>query len=197
MLVPGCNQSRLKRIYPSILIAALFFISSNYSYLFSQQKSDDKQIRVSPKAGVMQVVGLSKINISYSRPGVKGRVIWGKLVPYNVVWRAGADEATKFTFEGDVKINGKKLKAGSYSFFAIPSKTGEWTLIFNKVADQWGAFEYNISEDILRFKVKPENGNFVEWLQYTFTKTSDTSAIIKLEWEKLKIPFTVENIVQK
>ncbi len=188
----------LKRNYiTDIILISLFVIASNFNYTYSQQKYNDKQIRVSPKAGVMQVVGLTKINISYSRPGVKGRVIWGKLVPYNVVWRAGADEATKFTFATDVKINGKKLKAGSYSFFIIPSKNGEWTLIFNKVADQWGAFEYNIAEDVFRFKVKPEKGNFVEWLEYTFTRTSNNSAIIKLEWDKLKIPFTVEVPVPK
>jgi hypothetical protein len=182
----------LKRHYSNGIIIVLIVIACSFNYTYSQQKYNANQIRVSPKAGVMQVVGLTKINISYSRPGVKGRVIWGKLVPYNVVWRAGADEATKFTFSTDVKINGKKLKAGSYSFFIIPSKNGEWTLIFNKVADQWGAFEYNIAEDVFRFKVKPEKGNFVEWLEYTFTRTSNTSAIIKLEWDKLKIPFTVK-----
>ena len=182
----------LKRHYSDGIIIVLIVIACSFNYTYSQQKYNANQIRVSPKAGVMQVVGLTKINISYSRPGVKGRVIWGKLVPYNIVWRAGADEATKFTFSTDVKINGKKLKAGSYSFFIIPSKNGEWTLIFNKVADQWGAFEYNIAEDVFRFKVKPEKGNFVEWLEYTFTRTSNTSAIIKLEWDKLKIPFTVK-----
>ena len=152
-----------------VFLVALFIIASNYNFTFSQQNNDKNKVRISPKAGVLQVVGLSEINISYSRPGVKGRVIWGKLVPYNVVWRAGADEATKITFGSDVKINGKKLKAGSYSFFTIPSEKGDWTIIFNKVADQWGAFEYNIAEDALRLKVKPEKGNFDEWLQYTFT----------------------------
>jgi hypothetical protein len=197
MLNKNRKQFRIPNYGFGISLITLFFIAYSLNFTYSQQKYNDKEIRVSPKAGVMQVVGLTKINISYSRPGVKGRVIWGKLVPYNVVWRAGADEATKFTFSTDVKINGKKLKAGSYSFFAIPSKNGEWTLIFNKVADQWGAFEYNISEDVLRFKVKPEKGSFVEWLRYTFTKTSDVSAVIRLEWDKLKIPFTVEVTVEK
>ena len=97
----------------------------------------------------------------------------------------------KLVFSNDVTIEGKKLKKGAYSFFTIPGKT-EWTLIFNKVADQWGAFEYNESEDALRIKVKSEKGNWQEWLAYTITKTSDTSAVIRLEWEKLKIPFKVE-----
>ncbi len=139
----------------------------------------------------MQTVGFTDVRIVYSRPGVKGRTIWGKLVPYDAVWRAGANEATKITFSTDVTIEGKKLKKGSYSFFAIPGKNG-WTIIFNKVADQWGAFEYNESEDALRIKVKTEKGNWQEWLAYTISKTSDTAAIIRLEWEKIKVPFKVE-----
>jgi len=174
---------RLK-IYMLLLISFIMINSQNYA-------QNDEKVRISPKAAVMQTVGFSDVVIDYNRPGVKARVIWGGLVPYNKVWRAGANEATKFTFSTDVKINGKTLKAGSYSFFAIPTK-GKWTLIFNKVADQWGAFEYNEAEDVLRFEVTPEEGSMQEWLAYTITKTSDNSAIIKLEWEKLKIPFTIE-----
>lgn len=151
----------------------------------------NQKVRVSPKAMLKQTVGLTDVTIDYSRPGVKGRTIWGNLVPYNVVWRAGADEATKFTFTSDVTINGKKLKAGSYSFFIIPTKNS-WTIIFNKVATQWGAFEYNESEDALRVEVKTEEGNFQEWLTYTITKKSDNSAVIRLEWEKVKVMFTIE-----
>jgi hypothetical protein len=150
-----------------------------------------KKVRVSPKAGVEQIVGLTDINISYSRPGVKGRKIWGDLVPYNKVWRAGADEATKFTFSSDVIIEGKKLPAGSYSFFVIPNEK-EWTLIFNKTADQWGAFEYNESQDALRIKVKPKKSEHQEWLAYTFSDMAKNSAIINLVWEKIKVPFKIE-----
>lgn len=158
--------------------------------MFAQNK--EEKVRVSPKAEVMQVVGFTEIRIIYSRPGVKGREIWGGLVPYNQVWRAGANEATKFIFSSDVLIEGKPLKAGSYSFFAIPGKN-EWTLIFNKVADQWGAFEYNEAQDALRIKVKPEkNSVFQEWLTYSFKKNSDYSAIVSLEWEKIKVSFKVE-----
>jgi hypothetical protein len=152
---------------------------------------NDKKVRVSPKAAVIQTVGFTEIRIDYNRPGVKERVIWGGLVPYNKVWRAGANEATKFIFSTDVKINGKTLKAGSYGFFVIPTKE-KWTIIFNKVADQWGAFEYNEAEDALRFEVTPEEGSMQEWLAYTITKTSKNSAVVKLEWEKLKVPLTIE-----
>jgi hypothetical protein len=156
---------------------------------YSQEK---EEVRISPKAIVEQTVGYTEVKIEYSRPGVKGRTIWGNLVPFNAVWRAGANEATKITFSTDVKIDGKKLKAGSYSFFAIPgAKT--WTLIFNKVANQWGAFEYNDVEDALRIEVTPmQNICWQEWLAYTITKSSDKKAVVMLEWEKLKVPFNVE-----
>ena len=158
------------------------------------KKPDVKKVRVSPKAGVFQTVGITDINISYSRPGVKNRKIWGELVPYNKVWRTGADEATKITFSTDVLIEGKKLPAGSYSFFAIPGEK-EWTLIFNKVFDQWGAFTYNEAEDALRIKVKPEAYSNHDWLLYSFTEMDPAhplTAQINLIWEKLKVPFKVE-----
>lgn len=156
-----------------------------------QQLEEQPQIRISPKAEVMQTVGLTEVIIDYSRPGVKERVIWGELVPYDKVWRAGANEATKFTFSSDVMIEGKLLKAGSYSFFVIPGQD-EWVIIFNKVADQWGAFEYNEAEDALRIRVFPIQNDFQEWLTYTITRTSDTTAEIKLEWENIKVPFSLD-----
>ena len=138
------------KLFSKILFLLLIFFG-----FISQSLAQDylKKLRVSPKAEVMQVVGLTKVTISYSRPGVKGRKIWGALVPYDKVWRAGADEATKITFSTDVIIEGKKLSAGSYSFFVIPTKK-EWTIIFNKVADQWGAFTYNEAEDAIAIKSK-------------------------------------------
>lgn len=183
------NTMKLKFILIRLALTFFIFLFSN-GFLLAQGEGE---VRISPKAKVEQVVGFTTVTIEYSRPGVKGREIWGGLVPYNVVWRAGANEATKITFSDDVIINGKILKAGSYSFFTIPTKD-KWTIIFNRVADQWGAFEYNEEEDILRLQVKPETNSdcWQEWLAYTITKTSDKSAIVRLEWEKLKIPFTVE-----
>lgn len=182
------NYSRTNLKILLSLIILTFVFSSIESY--AQKK---EEVRISPKATVKQTVGFTNITIDYNRPGVKGRTIWGGLVPYNAVWRAGANEATKITFAADVKINGKKIKAGSYSFFTIPTEKN-WTLIFNKVANQWGAFEYNDVEDALRIEVTPEKENncWQEWLAYTITKTSDKTAVIRLEWEKLKVPFTVE-----
>ena len=172
----------------------IYLLSLMFAFIMVSSQSNaqnDKKVRISPKAAVIQTVGFTEVRIDYNRPGVKDRVIWGGLVPYNKVWRAGANEATKYTFSTDVKINGKTLKAGSYSFFAIPANE-KWTLIFNKVADQWGAFEYNEAEDALRFEVSPEEASMQEWLAYTITKTSKNSAVVTLEWEKLKVPFTIE-----
>jgi hypothetical protein len=171
------------------VVITLFLVVIISSKSYSQQK---EEVRLSPKAMVEQTVGFTEVTIDYSRPGVKGRKIWGGLVPYNVVWRAGANEATKITFSTNVKIDGKKLKAGSYGFFAIPGQK-TWILIFNKVANQWGAFEYNDVEDALRIEVTPmQNNCWQEWLAYTINKSSDNKAVIMLEWEKLKVPFNVE-----
>ncbi|MDO8550416.1 MAG: DUF2911 domain-containing protein [Ignavibacteria bacterium] len=174
-----------KKFFISLCI--LFFILVGFTY------AQKEQVRVSPKASVMQVVGLTEVKIDYSRPGVKKRTIWGELVPYNKVWRAGANEATTISFSSDVLIEGEKLPAGKYSFFAIPTKD-EWTLIFNKVAEQWGAFEYNEAEDALRITIKPKGNGFQEWLTYSFTDydVKSQSAVINLEWEKLKVPFKVK-----
>jgi hypothetical protein len=172
-----------------------FFVSLViYLFIFiGFTNAQKEQLRVSPKAAVTQVVGLTEVKIDYSRPGVKGRAIWGDLVPYNKVWRAGANEATTISFESDVMIEGKKLSAGKYSFFVIPNEN-EWTLIFNKVAEQWGAFEYNEAEDALRISVKPVNNNNTEWLTYSFTDLNPKTgtAAVNLLWEKLKVQFKVE-----
>jgi len=187
----------MKKVFGLLVIVSLLFSVSVFAQQNKKQdnkKIEVKKVRVSPKAGVFQTIGLTDINISYSRPGVKNRKIWGELVPYNKVWRAGADEATKFTFSTDIMIEGKKLPAGSYSFFAIPGQN-EWTLIFNKVADQWGAFTYNEAEDALRIKVKPVSNPNHEWLLYSFTEMDakhPTVAQINLIWENLKVSFNIE-----
>ena len=179
----------IKKLSSSIFILTILTIGLLSPEILSQQK---EELRISPKAMVEQTVGFTEVTIEYGRPGVKGRTIWGGLVPYNAVWRAGANEATKITFSTDVKIDDKKLKAGSYSFFAIPGQK-TWTLIFNKVANQWGAFEYNDVEDALRIEVTPmQNSCWQEWLAYTINKSSDKKAVVILEWEKLKVPFNVE-----
>jgi hypothetical protein len=164
----------------------------------------------------MQTIGVTDVTITYSRPGVKGRKIWGDplpsqeakgeatlddqnarpkdapIVPWGHAWRTGANEATQFVVTDDVLINGQKLPAGSYSLHTIPTKD-EWTIIFNSVANQWGSFSYDPTKDTLRVKVKPEwvNEN-QEWLAYSFDPITDNSAQVNIRWEKIRVPFKVE-----
>lgn len=147
--------------------------------------------RVSQKEVVTQTVGLTDVTITYSRPGVKGRVIWGGLVPYDQVWRTGANEATTIAFTQDVTINGKPLPAGTYSLHTIPGKSA-WTIIFNKKADQWGSYEYDASQDALRVQATPAAGPNQEWMAFSFPELSTDAATVELAWEKIRVPFKIE-----
>jgi hypothetical protein len=145
----------------------------------------------SPAAMVKQTVGLTDITIEYSSPAVKGRKIWGALVPYNEVWRTGANAATKVTFSKDVEIEGTPVPAGTYAFFAIPTAK-EWTLILNKVANQGGSFGYKKESDLLRLSVKPAAIPMRERLAYLVSNFTDDTASIDLEWEKVKVSLPVK-----
>jgi hypothetical protein len=149
-----------------------------------------KQPRVSPDQMLKQTVGLTDITITYSRPAVKGRQVWGALVPYDKVWRTGANDATTITFSDDVTINDKPLPKGSYSLHTIPGKD-EWTIIFNKTAKQWGSFEYDQAQDALRVTAKPVSAPFAEWMTFEIPQLAPESATVQIHWEKLAVPFTV------
>jgi tetratricopeptide (TPR) repeat protein len=157
------------------------------------------------KSVVGEQIGLTKVLINYDRPGVKGRdgKIWGQLVHVGYIdqgfgntktapWRAGANENTTMEFSTDVKIEGQYLPAGKYGFF-IAYDPNECTLIFSKNSTSWGSYYYNEKEDALRVKVKPVAlDKSVEWLKYEFSDETENTAVISLQWEKLKIPFKVE-----
>ena len=148
------------------------------------------EARSSPNASVTQSIGTTTVTITYGRPGVKGRQVFGDLEAYGAVWRTGANEATVFSVTDDVTINGEALPAGVYSFFAIPTE-GDWTLIFNKQAEQWGAFDYDESQDALRVTVTPEEGPQNEWLAYYFGDLAGSSATAYLHWDTVRVPFTI------
>jgi hypothetical protein len=149
--------------------------------------------RPSQKASIMQTVGDATVSITYHRPLVNGRKIWGDLVPYGQVWRAGANDATLFETSVDVTINGQKLPAGKYALYTIPT-TGDWTLIFNKKFDQWGTdYDKNKAEDALKVTgIKASAGEMIEALNYEFENVTPTAAKVVLKWEKLRVPFTVD-----
>jgi tetratricopeptide (TPR) repeat protein len=145
----------------------------------------------SPKATLMQTVGITDITITYSRPGVKGRQIWGALVPYDKVWRTGANQATIFQFSDDVMINGQKLAKGSYSLHTIPGRD-QWTLIFNSFGDPNANYNYDAAKDVLRVMAKPERAEFREWLQFDIPEMTTDTAKIVMRWENVAVPFTVD-----
>jgi hypothetical protein len=146
--------------------------------------------RLSQGAKISQTIGLSEMSVSYHRPGVKGREIWGKLVPYNEIWRTGANEPTLVTLSDDAIIEGKKIAAGTYRLVAIPTPK-EWTIIFNTETKNWGTI-YNPKYDSIRFKVMPETGPHEEWMSFSFTDLTPNSARLVLGWEKLRVGFKVE-----
>ncbi|MCR8561023.1 DUF2911 domain-containing protein [Mucilaginibacter sp. BJC16-A38] len=141
----------------------------------------------SPHKGVKGTAAGATITIRYGSPYVKGRVIWGDLVPYAKVYRAGADSATTFTTDKAIKVEGKELPAGKYSFFVIPQKTGKWTVIFNKTAEQWGAFKYDQAQDQLRVMVTPKKIKKTESLTYVINKGG-----FSMNWDTVCVPVSVK-----
>jgi len=146
--------------------------------------------RTSQRGTVTQRVGLTDITITYHRPAVGGREIWGKTVPYGKVWRAGANENTTITFTDDVSIEGKPLAAGTYGLHTIPDKD-QWTIIFSKNSTSWGSFSYDEKEDALRVTAKPHAAESFEVLTYVFDDVKPDSAAATLRWEKLAVPFRI------
>jgi hypothetical protein len=178
--------------------ALLFFsILITTAALAQQQAPAVKYPRLSQKSSLMQTIGTTDMTITYSRPGVKGRKVWGTLVPYGQVWRTGANEATTISFSDDVTINGQPLKAGTYSLHTIPGEK-EWTLIFNSVANQWGSYSYDQTKDSLRVKATPTTASFVEWMSFEVPVLSTDQATVALRWDNVAVPFTVNsNTTQK
>jgi hypothetical protein len=206
-------MNSLKRLHASAFALLLLVLGAAINA--SAQTAPVRLPRPSQKASVMQTIGVTDVTITYSRPGVKGRKIWGDppagaatgtatlddgrsrpkdapIVPYGHVWRTGANEATLFEVSDNVMINGQPLPAGRYSLHTIPA-TDEWTIIFNKDDGQWGSFTYDEKKDALRIKVKPQMvADHQEWLMYSFDPVTDNSAQVNIRWEKVQVPFTVE-----
>jgi hypothetical protein len=177
---------------PAAVTAALVFLLTAAAAAAWGQGQGQPLPRPSPNASVEQNIGVTVVTVHYSRPGVKGRAIWGKLVPYGQVWRTGANENTTIRFSTPVTIAGHELPAGLYGLQTIPG-ADEWTIILSKDADQWGAFSYQPEHDALRFHAKPAAvGAAQEWLSFGFADLSDAGAVLELRWERLVVPFRIE-----
>jgi tetratricopeptide (TPR) repeat protein len=178
----------LKQFVTALLISGALFIASTDA---EAQSAVVDVPRDSQHARVMQRIGLTDITINYHRPLVKGRQVWGKLVPYGQVWRAGANENTTIEFTDALTVEGKPLAAGIYGLHMLPGES-EWTVIFSKISSAWGSFTYDQKEDALRVAVKPQPSEMHEALAYDFDDVKANAATITLRWEKLAVPFKVE-----
>jgi hypothetical protein len=146
----------------------------------------------SPACTIKQRVGLTDIEVVYSRPGIKDRQIFGGIVPYGKVWRTGANSATKITFSTPVKLNGTDIPAGTYELFTIPGED-EWTVIINKAANQWGAYQYDEKSDLARIKATPiQLAESIETFTIEFNKIRDESAVLNLAWDHTIVPIHIE-----
>jgi hypothetical protein len=186
-----------KYIHLSVLLIVLLIVSCKQEVkeIVVEEKATetsaepDKKKPLSPHTSAMAMIGDAHIHIDYSSPGVRNRIIFGGLLAYDQVWQSGAHMATWLETNKDLIIDGKMLPAGKYGFFTIPSKD-EWTIIFNSNWDQHGKDEYDETDDVLRFKVKPIISDEVtEHLAYQVNKINDNEGTMSLSWEKVSIKF--------
>lgn len=175
----------LMQIRHALLLAFLLYTASLAAQIRTPAPS--------PAATVSQVVGLSKITIEYSRPSVKGRKIFGDLVPYDKVWRTGANRITTVQFEKDMSVNGQKIAAGTYGLYTFPGPKS-WVLAFNSDSKQWGAYEYDDKKDVLRLSVKSEKtAKPVEHFNIAFDNFTPTATDVVLSWEKTAVRFRAQH----
>ncbi len=190
----------MKRMY---FIFSFFMLCTFLFNLPTSASAQEDEVRASLAASVSQRIGVdTDITIEYSRPGVKGRKIWGDLVPYGLEegnqysngnpfpWRAGANENTTIEFTSDIMIEGKRLPKGKYGIHMIPAQ-GDWTIIFSKKNAEWGSYSYDQKNDALRVTVTAEQAPHQEWLVFRFEDLDGNSATAYVHWEKLKIPFSI------
>jgi Tfp pilus assembly protein PilF len=172
------------------LVAGLVVVASAAQPLAAQGPPLLHTPDLSPRATVSQTVGLTEISMDYGRPAVNGRKVWGALVPFDTVWRAGANINTILSVSSPFSAGGTGLPAGKYGIHMIPSST-TWTIILSRQAGAWGSFSYDPKEDAARLMVTPRPADFVERLQYTLDEPTDSSVTLTLRWEKLAVPLAI------
>jgi Protein of unknown function (DUF2911) len=177
-----------------LLHLALFLsICANASLVLAQHI---KTPQASPRAVVEETMGVTDIRVAYHRPAVNNRKIFGGLVPYDVIWRAGANQPTAITFSTPVKVEGQDVPAGTYSLFFIPGAQ-QWTLVLNKFTGGWGTYSYDQSEDLVRVKVTPQPVELTERMAFTFDDAKENSITLAMRWEKTRVPVKVEADTKK
>ncbi|SNC63134.1 Protein of unknown function [Hymenobacter gelipurpurascens] len=153
--------------------------------------------QASPHALTSQTIGLTEVTVDYHAPSVRNRNVWGGLVPYDQVWRAGANENTILSFSTPVLLRGQTVPAGKYSFYVVPHLDKDWELVLNRVINHWGSEGYDANADVLRIPVMPETAPYHETLVYWFSDVQPTGAHLNLTWEKRTLILPIETEVHK
>jgi len=187
----GVFMRTIQRFLIETSLGLLICITSAHAQFKNGSQATELNLpRISQHGEASQTIGISTVTINYSRPLANGREVWGKIVPYGKVWRAGANENTTITFSDDATVEGKPLPAGTYGLHVIPDKD-QWTIVFSKNSTSWGSFSYDQKEDALRVTVKPATGESFDALTYTFDDVKPDSALATLRWEKVAVPFRI------
>ena len=173
--------------HPVLALGCIVLLAATAAFAQSTQLNLPRD---SQRASVTQRIGITDITVNYHRPLVKGRTIWGKVVPYGQVWRAGANENTTITFTDAVSVEGKPLDKGTYGLHMIPNQD-QWIIAFSKVNTAWGSFTYKESEDALRVTVKPQATEFQEALAYDIDQPTENAAVLTMRWEKVAVPVKI------
>ena len=176
----------MHRSSKAVALAILMAVAFSFGPVWAQ-RGDDAE-RLSKNGKIQAVIDGIEVTVEYGRPSIKNRKIWGGLVPYDRIWRTGADEATTVVVAADVLVEGQALPAGLYSLFTIPGEE-DWIMVFNTVSEQWGAFNYDESKDALRFTVTPRPADFVESLEFQI-EGSD----IVMRWGELAVPVRISAV---
>jgi hypothetical protein len=173
--------------HPVLVLGCIVLLAATVAFAQSTQLNLPRD---SQRASVTQRIGITDITVNYHRPLVKGRTIWGKVVPYGQVWRAGANENTTITVTDAVNVEGKPLDKGTYGLHMIPNQD-QWTVVFSKINTAWGSFTYKESEDALRVNVKPQPAEFQEALAYDIDQPTENAAVLTMRWEKIAVPVKI------
>ena len=161
-----------------------------FTFAFSSEVSAWQGVRISQAALVKQTIKTTTITVVYHRPGVKGRTIFGELVPYGEHWRTGASEATTIEFSKDVTVNGEPLAAGRYGFLTIPAENMTWTLVFTSTPDVQGG-TYEPENDVLVVETMSESADHEEYMSFSFPDVTPETGVLALRWDKLMIPINI------
>lgn len=172
--------------YASAVALAVVLLVASHTQAVAQERASELP-RLSPSASIAQMIGITEVAVTYGRPSVRGREVFGELVPFDRVWRTGADEATVIQFPDPVAIGGAEIDPGAYALFTIPGEE-EWTVILNDEPNQWGAYNYEADRNVHTFTVTPEAAPFRERMTFTFDDVTSNEATLALRWDELRVP---------